>query len=274
MADKKDDSFGSLELDEDVSPAPSVPPKGPSAWVPEKPPLAAGPRPAAAPAPKPPAPVAAAPAPPGAGRAAPDAAPPSSPEPVPSVGKLPLVPAPKAEEVCKHCKPAEAALTLLRPDMTPGQYLFVLLDNQLYEDAVGFLAHALPKREAVWWACQCVRSVPAACSPPKAVAAVEAAARWARDPNEGNRQATLPPAEALEFDTAAGCVALAALRSCGYYGPPPSKPVIPPNEWLTAQAVSEAVQTAVEEAGGDPAGHYRKCLALGIEVGNGTNRCK
>ena len=45
------------------------------------------------------------------------------------------------------------------------------MDAHEYTDAVRFLAHALPKREAVWWACLCVRKAAGANPPPPAQAA-------------------------------------------------------------------------------------------------------
>ena len=49
-----------------------------------------------------------------------------------------------------------------------------------HQDAVKLLAHALPKREAVWWACMCARAIPDAALPPEDAAAIEAAETWVR----------------------------------------------------------------------------------------------
>ena len=46
----------------------------------------------------------------------------------------------------------DAAKALLDDKQTPRQFLQLLGKQQLYSDAVRFLAHALPKREAIWWA--------------------------------------------------------------------------------------------------------------------------
>ena len=64
-----------------------------------------------------------------------------------------------AAEVCKHFPLGEEAKKLLRDGQTPAQFLDVLIEKQQFPDAVRFLAHALPKREAVWWACLCSRAV-------------------------------------------------------------------------------------------------------------------
>src|SRR5664280_1079556 len=46
----------------------------------------------------------------------------------------------------------DEAMALARPDLHPREFVALLLDKALFPDAVRFVAHALPKREAVWWA--------------------------------------------------------------------------------------------------------------------------
>jgi hypothetical protein len=56
-------------------------------------------------------------------------------------------------------------------------------------DAIAFCAYLLPRREAVWWACQCVRAIQG-----DAVgedAAMKAAEAWVRDPEESMQRAAL-----------------------------------------------------------------------------------
>ena len=51
----------------------------------------------------------------------------------------------------------EEAMALLRPEMHPLDFVALLMAEALYPDAVRFIAHALPKREAVWWGWVCAR---------------------------------------------------------------------------------------------------------------------
>src|SRR5213080_3041319 len=83
-----------------------------------------------------------------------------------------------AREVCAHFQLGKEARPLLREGMTPAQFLQALQDKQQFPDAVRFLAYALPKREAVWWACLCTRAVAGSNLPPKIAAAVQAAEKW------------------------------------------------------------------------------------------------
>src|SRR5687768_947309 len=104
--------------------------------------------------------------------------------------------APTAAEVCTHYTLGEEAKKLLRSDLTAVQYLDLLLAGQQHLDAVRFLAHALPKREAVWWACLCARQVCGAEAPAPMTAALGAAEKWVAEPSEDHRRAALPAAEA------------------------------------------------------------------------------
>jgi hypothetical protein len=190
-----------------------------------------------------------------------------------SSSTLAKVTAKTAQELCKHFQLGDEAQKLLQDGLTPRQYLERLLEKQQYLDAVRLLAHALPKREGVWWACQCARLV-AGSPPPKIAAALQAAETWVADPSEENRRAAMPAAEGTEFKTPAGCAAAAAFWSGGSLGPP-SVPVIPPGDYLTAHGVAGAVMLAAVQTEPEKApDKYRKFLALGIEVANGTKKWK
>src|SRR5437868_15322848 len=93
-------------------------------------------------------------------------------------GTFTRVSAKTAAEVCKRFSLQEPAKKLLRDDLTPRQFLDLLLQQKQHLDAVRLLAYALPKQEAVWWACLCARTVAGANPPPKVVAALQAAEKW------------------------------------------------------------------------------------------------
>jgi hypothetical protein len=189
-----------------------------------------------------------------------------------SSASLSKVPARTAAEVCKRFALSEAAKPLLRETMAPRAFLDVLLQKGLYPDAIRFLAYALPKREAVWWASQCLRQAGPAGVPQ--AAAIQAAETWAAAPTEENRRAAQPAADAAGLDSPAGCAALGAFFSGGSLAPPTVAPV-PPAEDLTAKCAAGAVLVAaVQKEPEKAAEKYRKFCALGIDVGNGTNRWK
>jgi hypothetical protein len=191
-----------------------------------------------------------------------------------SNGTLAKVAAKTAAEVCQRFAAGEGAKKLLRDGAAPRAFLDALVGAGEFPDAARFLAHALPKREAVWWACQCVRQAGAPDAPPPVKAALEAAERWAADPSEENRRQAQAAAEAAELKTPAGCAAMAAFMSGGSLAPP-NVPAVPPGEHLTAHFVAGAVMLAAVQAAPEKAPEkYRKFLALGVDVAGGAKTWK
>ena len=189
-----------------------------------------------------------------------------------AVGTLSRVGFKTAAEVCKRFEIGAPAAALLKPEHSPDRYLDVLMEQKQWPAAIQFLAHALPRAEAVWWACLSARSAAGPSPVPAAKGALEAAEKWLGDPSEANRNAAFPAAQAAGLSTPAGSAALAAFISGGSIGPPHVPPV-PPGEHMTGQLAGASVLLAAVQ--NDPAKAVEKFqafLAKGVEVGKGTNR--
>lgn len=177
----------------------------------------------------------------------------------------------KTVAICTVAELGEEAMALLRPDLHPLDFVALLMEQALFPDAVRFIAHALPRREAVWWAWVCARRAGGENPPPKIKAALDATERWIAQPNEDNRRLAMAAAEKAELGTAAGCAGLAAFFSGGSLAPP-GAPAVPPGEFLAAKAVSGAVIFAAVAKEPERAPEkFRSFVAQGVEV---TNRVK
>ena len=110
-------------------------------------------------------------------------------------------------------------------------------------EAARLCAHALPKREAVWWACMCARGAPDPASTEADRTALEAAEAWVRRPQEEARRATMAAANATSFQHAEPWAAMGAFWSGGSMAPE-GQPAVPPAEHLTGVAVAGAVMIA------------------------------
>ncbi len=163
---------------------------------------------------------------------------------------------------------SEDAVRLMKPDMRPLDYVGLLMEKKLFPDAVRFLAHALPKREGVWWAWMCARRTSGEPPPPKIKVSLSATEKWIAQPSDENRRAAMDAAEAADFGTAAGCAGLGAFFS-GDSLAPAGAPPVPPGEYLTAKAVCGAVIFAA--MGGEPEEapeKFRSFVSQAIEVSN------
>lgn len=145
--------------------------------------------------------------------------------------------------ICSVAELGPDAMALMRPDQKPPDYVAVLVDKQLYPDAVRFLAHALPKREAVWWGWMSARRAAGEHPPPPIKAALAATEKWIAQPTEEHRRAAHAAAQQAQFGTAAGCAGLGAFFSGGSLAPPEA-PIVAPGDYLTAKAISGAVNFA------------------------------
>lgn len=179
----------------------------------------------------------------------------------------------EAAAICGDIELDEAGQGLLSPKMAPAVFLRILVDGALYTDAVKFLARALPKREATWWACLCARSVLGENPAPEVVRALELAEQWVDEPTEEHRRLTWPAAEAAQFNHPACWAAMAAFWSGGSMAPPDA-PAMPPAENLTGKVVAGAVMMAAVQTEPEKSEtNYRRFLEQGIDIAcGGTGR--
>jgi hypothetical protein len=160
----------------------------------------------------------------------------------------------------------DEAMGLLRPEIAPQDYVALLMSKKLYADAVRFVAHALPKREAVWWGWISAKRAAGADPPPKIKASLEATEKWIAQPDDDGGRVAMAAAKEAQTTTAAGCAGMAAFFSGSSLGPA-HVPPIPPGEFLTAKAVSGAVIYAA--VGKDPVnapGRFQSFVNQGVEI--------
>jgi hypothetical protein len=149
-----------------------------------------------------------------------------------------------AAELAQVAELDEEARKLLTPTTGPRVFLQTMMERELYADAVRFLAHALPRREAVWWAWVCARRAAGDAPRAEIQAALDATERWIREPSDGNRRLAMQRGEAADFGTPAGCAALAAFLSGDTLAPPNVEQAVPPGPFMAAKAIAGAIVLA------------------------------
>ena len=145
-----------------------------------------------------------------------------------------------ARDVADLCTLDDAARLLLAPDLSPADYLVALIGDGRHADAVRVLAHTLPPREAVWWACVCVKATLPSDVPEPVLSALEAARAWVFQPSEANRRAAYASAQSTDFQHAASWAAVGAFWSGGSMAPA-NAPDVPAPDGLAGKAVAAAV---------------------------------
>lgn len=174
-----------------------------------------------------------------------------------------------AQDVTQHFELQKESQRLLTAAQTPADFLQILRDNSHHQDAVIFLAHALPIRDAVWWACMCAREHLDNCGE-QYRQALTAAEAWVREPTEENRRKAEKAAEAGNYATPASWAAAAAFWSGDNIAPAAEAAMEPP-AGLHAQAAGAAI---VMSAGLEMppeeivVERYRRYLQQGIDIAN------
>ena len=150
-----------------------------------------------------------------------------------------------AADVCSRIQlDAETARPVAGEDAL--QFVDRLASDQKFPDAVKVLANALTKSAAVAWAYGCVRDCFNGAISDAQKGALQAVETWLRDPSEVNRRACFKAAETVGFNTAAGCLAVAAFGTSGSLGPE-NVPAVPPPDGFAAHMASGAVMLGLTQ---------------------------
>jgi hypothetical protein len=116
-------------------------------------------------------------------------------------------------------------------------------------EATRLMAHALPKREAVWWSCMCSSHTAPPDLPEPDQNCRRAAEEWVRGQNEKLRYAAWDTAQASGYGTPEVYTAIAAFWSGGSMSPE-GQPAVPPQPHFTGNAVAGVI--ALSAVRGDP----------------------
>jgi hypothetical protein len=159
-----------------------------------------------------------------------------------------------AAEICAKFNPPRKARALLRPGITPLDFMNALVAHEEYVAGIDFLAHALPVREAIWWGCLCMQHACGDNLTPVDKAAAIAAVRWVDQPTEERRTAAMAPADAANPASPAGTLARAASQAAGD----------------PRSSIANAVHLASVKGGGAAmTGRQRSYIEMGIAIANG-----
>ncbi|MBX2858328.1 MAG: hypothetical protein KTR17_06675 [Cellvibrionaceae bacterium] len=175
------------------------------------------------------------------------------------------------EELIQHYEVSEEAQAHILPENNPQINIELLAQRGLFHDAVSLLAHGLPKREAVWWACLATRASITPETDETNMAALVAAEAWVKKPTEERRIKCRDLAQQTLFKSAPSWAATAASWSTGSLSKE-GEPEVTPPEYLYAHAVAGSVSLAA--TGSDPekmSDNYNLFLKQGFDLARGGN---
>lgn len=164
---------------------------------------------------------------------------------------------------------SDEAMAMLKTNPTTPDFLGACVEQGLLADAVRVMAIALPRREAVWWACLNARAARRDDDPAVRLKALESAERWVFKPTEAERNKTYELADIARFDCPESYAAIAAFWSGGSMAPPESAVAVPPGDALTGTAAAAAVLLAAAREPKTIEAWYRRALEQAIDIAKG-----
>src|SRR5258707_2240290 len=118
--------------------------------------------------------------------------------------------------VLPHVQLDAAAMTALGGCGDALEALARLEQAGLLIEATRLVAHAMPAREAVWWACACSRhTAPSGANPAAETTVREAAEEWVRRQTDEHRRAAMKQAETAGLGSPEASSAVGAFWSSG-----------------------------------------------------------
>lgn len=152
-------------------------------------------------------------------------------------------PPPRLSEFCAEIRLSKEGRALINDELVPLDYVRLLIERTQLTDAIHVLSHMFAKREAVWWACQCIRQTMKGQLPRAEADALAAVEAWVANPGEETRTGLMAVAMAVGMDKPAGCVAMAAFGSEGSMVGPEYPPMYP-KPTLTAELSAASIMMA------------------------------
>ena len=174
-------------------------------------------------------------------------------------------------EICSDFELQEEAKLHISGEPMPHEFVDRLLRARLYADATRFLAYGLPIRQTVWWACLCVRNIPACRDDEIAAETMLAAEAWVKNPSEENRKIALTAGSRHNFEMP-GAPAVWTAMAAGWSGgatATTNENVSAASEHLTAHAASGAIILAATVESENAKEMYRKFLETGVQIAQG-----
>lgn len=179
-----------------------------------------------------------------------------------------------AKQLFLLLKPGDDVKKASAPDMSALQLIEALTQQQLFVDAIRYLALALPKRESIWWTVAFNKKVSSqGHSDIKEEEAWKLVEEWVYDPTEENRVGAFALAEELEFETPGSYAAMAVYWSGGSMTPVESGQIVPPGPGLSGTAVGASIlmTCALAEPPRTTPVLHQYALKIGLNVAQGGN---
>jgi len=161
------------------------------------------------------------------------------------------------------------AMALIAGCRTVPDALQSLQDGGMPRQAVRLVAHGLPAREAVWWACMCARHTAPVTLADTDRLALESAEAWVRRPSDETKQAATIRAEAAGAKSPEVWAAMAVAWSGAAATPPDPRRRSPSGKVPGTAVVSSVVQASLRQTPKASQARLQRFLESGRDIASG-----
>ncbi len=145
-----------------------------------------------------------------------------------------------------------------------------LEQTALYPRAVKFLAHGLPKREAIWWAYLASEALEKDLDDTSTQSALAVIDAWVRQPTELHRREAGTLGQTLEYYTPTSWAATAVFWSGGSITPE-DRPFVEASDEMCAEAVANAIVISAHKLTNNLSDNFTRFLRQGLHIAMGGN---
>ena len=174
-----------------------------------------------------------------------------------------------AKEISEVSGPSDGARALVQEDSTSSGYLESLEKQELFQDAIRFLAHKLPTDAGVKWASACVRELQAPDRKEQKDEPLEAADRWIKAPGDDTRWAAKNAADQAKVTGLGNLVAMAVFLSGGSIAPPEAPETAPPPYSAQKMIAGSILVAVVSHEPQKATERYKRAIAMGKDLDQG-----
>jgi hypothetical protein len=171
-----------------------------------------------------------------------------------------------AQQVFDAFPKVTAEIALRSVDEAPLDFAGKLLAAGRRFDPIVYIACLLPRREAVWWGCQCVRALCGNAANNDALLAAEA---WVRQPEETQRRAALEIGTTGDPNLPPTWLAWAAGHSGGSITPEDSFPVHASPDATALNVKAGVILALVDRPPAETAAWMKACVEAGVRFADG-----
>jgi hypothetical protein len=167
------------------------------------------------------------------------------------------------KELSETAGVSDAARILVQEDSTPSSYLETLEKQELYQDAIRFLAYKLPVDAGVKWASACIKELRSPESQAQKDEELDAADQWIKTPGDPTRWAAKDAADKSKKNGPCTLLAMAVWMSGGSMTKPPAPDTPPPPNVSQKMIAGSILVIVVSYEAQKAKERYKKALAIG-----------